>query len=513
MDYTINKETLAINDTIFDGCMEQPMDLDFSLPDYCHDIQSILKCQIYPEISGRNISGDRLDVEGSAKVCLIYLDPGKKSVRHCDYASPFTASFDLKTAPQDAMIFTKAEAEYVNCRASSQRKLNIHGAFSVGAKVKSKTGQEIANDLTGEGIEQKKIGIKSSHVRSMTQQQFSISEVIEINNGHRAIESIVRTSINTVIEDYKILDNKLIINAQATLKLLYLSSIETGEIDSLEVPIPISQIVDLEGATDDCVCDINIETLNHDIQVRSTSSGEENLLSVDFKVVISSVAYEEKEVELLSDSYSTKYEIETKYSTVKVPRLIKCINQSCTNKSMIDLADNNFSRVIDVWNEMISVNPVVEEDKIIFKVKLNACILAVNADETPFYSERMIDFEYEYALDNNHGDVLCESNVYLSSMSYRTVGTNNIEIRADVRISAAVYKINKVKSITEVFCDESRPKSKETQAALTVYYADNGENLWDIAKKYSTSMHEIKSENNLESDILNDGGMILIPMK
>ncbi|MFQ9952776.1 MAG: DUF3794 domain-containing protein, partial [Clostridium sp.] len=68
MDYNVTQEELAIGKTVFEECQEQPVDLDFSLPDYCPDIQRILKCQVYPRITMRNISGDRLEVEGIANV-------------------------------------------------------------------------------------------------------------------------------------------------------------------------------------------------------------------------------------------------------------------------------------------------------------------------------------------------------------------------------------------------------------------------------------------------------------
>ena len=67
---------------------EQPIDLDFSLPDYCPDIQKILKCQIYPTITEQTIS-DRLDVEGEVLVKLLYLDSGKKRGALLRVCQPF----------------------------------------------------------------------------------------------------------------------------------------------------------------------------------------------------------------------------------------------------------------------------------------------------------------------------------------------------------------------------------------------------------------------------------------
>ena len=58
MEYHLRTEVLQGTEVVFDGCQEQPVDLTLSLPDYCPDIQRILKCQIYPCITSKSIVGD-----------------------------------------------------------------------------------------------------------------------------------------------------------------------------------------------------------------------------------------------------------------------------------------------------------------------------------------------------------------------------------------------------------------------------------------------------------------------
>ena len=83
MDYMLNREALAAGEVLYDGSQEQPVDLDISLPDYCPDIQRILKCQVYPRITGRNIIGDRVELEGTYNVKVFYLDAGGTTLRCC----------------------------------------------------------------------------------------------------------------------------------------------------------------------------------------------------------------------------------------------------------------------------------------------------------------------------------------------------------------------------------------------------------------------------------------------
>ena len=60
--------------------------------------------------------------------------------------------------------------------------------------------------------------------------------------------------------------------------------------------------------------------------------------------------------------------------------------------------------------------------------------------------------------------------------------------------------------ITSAKTEKLPPKDKETNASLTIYYAQKGENLWDIARKYYTSLSLIQKENDVSEEIINENG-------
>ena len=54
------------------------------------------------------------------------------------------------------------------------------------------------------------------------------------------------------------------------------------------------------------------------------------------------------------------------------------------------------------------------------------------------------------------------------------------------------------------------PLNRHTDA-LILYFGEKGENLFDIARKYSTDLSVIMAENNIETKILTEEKMLLIP--
>lgn len=51
MEYKLLQQAVSLNETVFDSSVEQSVDCDLTLPDYCPVIQRILKCQVTPQIA------------------------------------------------------------------------------------------------------------------------------------------------------------------------------------------------------------------------------------------------------------------------------------------------------------------------------------------------------------------------------------------------------------------------------------------------------------------------------
>ena len=66
--------------------------------------------------------------------------------------------------------------------------------------------------------------------------------------------------------------------------------------------------------------------------------------------------------------------------------------------------------------------------------------------------------------------------------------------------------------ITGVTAMEDMPKVREDDAALRIYFADERESVWDVAKRYNTSVAAILEQNEIDDEPLSAGEMILIPI-
>ncbi len=511
MEYQLKKENCPVCETILDATSEQAVDLDFSLPDYCPDIERILKCRICPSIISKNISGDKLDIDGKSVIKLYYLDAKKQAVRVCEHTSPFSCSFTLKESVTDAIPMITLRTEYLNCRALTPRRLDIHGAFSVCAKVYRRVNQDYACAVEGDDIQQKTHTETVSMLKGMGQQPFSVTEVLDIGQGKGTPESILCSELNIRLGDSKAVSDKLMLKGEAILHILYVTDIETGTQDTMTFNIPINQVVDVQGITEDTLNEIHVSVLNYDVSLKSEYDENSTLVTLDARLSAAVYAYENQSVEVIDDVYSTAYELETVTKPVSYMSLVDVLTDSVHASEEVTVTENGISKMIDIWSDSVNVMTTSDNDKCMIKGKVNCGMFALDTDGVPFYAERAVEFVYEPQVSAN-GNPLSVHTQLVPTIGFRITGNNTVEIQADIDLCMAVFETHSCRAVVAVVGNEDNRRDKDQTAALTLYYADENESLWSIARNYCTSVEAIRQENSLDETTDTVSGMILIPM-
>ena len=93
MEFNQDNRSFCTTVAVLDTVAEQLADVDLTLPDYCPDIEKILKCTLIPKIQTRTLSGGQLQIDGNCVVNVLYVDSIKKSIRCCEQSVNFSQSF------------------------------------------------------------------------------------------------------------------------------------------------------------------------------------------------------------------------------------------------------------------------------------------------------------------------------------------------------------------------------------------------------------------------------------
>ena len=238
MEFHQDSRAICAPRFVLDTVAEQLADVDLTLPDYCPNIEKILKCSLIPKIQSKTLSGGQLQVDGVCVVNVLYVESEKKTIRCCEHTVSFSQSFSVRDAGEGNLILTKTKPEYINCRALSPRRLVIHGAFSLYAKVITPQRTELfvpeREDL--EVLRQK---TAVCDLRSNCQEQFTVSEEISVADKP-AIESVLYAKADAAVTDAKAVSGKLMLSGDISINLFYLTDIESGETAKLNYLLPFN---------------------------------------------------------------------------------------------------------------------------------------------------------------------------------------------------------------------------------------------------------------------------------
>ena len=130
------------------------------------------------------------------------------------------------------------------------------------------------------------------------------------------------------------------------------------------------------------------------------------------------------------------------------------------------------------------------------------------------YTRQYVDeaFEETIGLPDNVSGASVSAEVSVRETSYDISAEGVLTGKADIGVKLSVYSSDCIKAVTDILIDETTKKERDGDYAIKLYFGVENEDVWDIAKRYSTSVSAIMEENELSGERLENGGMLLIPI-
>lgn len=505
MEYHLTKKTISRLRYAADTVTEQAVDVDLSLPDYCPDIEKILSCTLIPEINMTNVSGDRLTIEGSSCVRVVYLD-GDRMIRVYEYRTPFSESLPIKGETPDHVVYVDAKPEYLNCRALSPRKLSLHGAFSLSVRIAVRDDQPYYAYDDGDELQTKSDTLSVSTLCGMSSESFSVQEDISVS-GKSDINTLISHRLSARITDRKAIQNKIMVNAELKLDLMYLSGIEEPELECMSYSLPISRVVDCEGVDENAVIDGELSVMSSDVHLSDDALDGSSVLSLDAKLCFNTLCYASCEIEVLSDAFSTEKDAQVQTEPFSCCSDILCRSFTDTGKATIGL-EEEIGKILDVHCEKLTASCTAADDKVTITARMTVGIYFEDQEGETRYVER--DAEFSYCPDTQGSTEVLRLRAAADSLSYRLKDSRNIELRAEMCYRLTVCKRLSCAAVSSVSADDDAPK-KTQDSTLILYYADDGDRVWNIAKRFCSRPADIIAENDLDGETIGAGMMLMIP--
>jgi hypothetical protein len=511
MDFRLNRENLTCSDVILNADVTQTAEHDFILPDYCPDIFRVLKCCVVPGIISTGINGSRMTFDLSVLIRVIYRSDDGAGIHCIEQTLDFSKTVDLPADAVNPAVEVKPSVEYVNCRVVNQRRLDVKGSVICHVKVVGEKNCEVVSDAFGCGIQLRKAPIVFPAKRLTAAKRITVIEELELAAGKPPFGVLLRCGTEINKGEQKIVSGKLITRGEVKISILYLpKDSDSKSPECMKFSIPFSQIIDVDGIDEGFEPTVDITAAKCTVIPKTDESG---VLECELVMLVNITATKYDTCELVTDAYSTIYECECETLALTPQSAPQKINTAATVQSEISCSDGEIEKIYDLWCEQPSVSYRYDEQRkaVVLYGKITFCMLARLKEGFSAYAEKECAFETLYETgDEDSSQLELQPEINVSGCSYGMT-ENGAEVTAELLIGGTRSKKLGIPLLSSINVLTDSPKECDKKCAVKICYTKTDENLWDIAKKYSTSAEAILEENEIEGQ----GGrrILIIPMK
>ena len=487
---SIKRTNYLVNELLMEKNVEQSIDMSMRLPDYCGDVNRILQCFAFPNIHSESVSDRKIQIEGTVLVRVLYLSDGE--IYAYEQSEPFSKSVEHNGSEIGAVLDVSCAVQYVNCTAASSRKMDIHGAFVMRVCLHACRESSVIESVEESHIQLNKDSLSACSASGSAAAMIEAAQVVDIGSDKPPMKSIIRNTAVPILLETKQVSGKILIKGELKIKTLYKSEADT--VEALENTLPLSQILDVEGLLEESTVDIKLQLAALDIAIKPSALGSMSLLDMEAKVDVSACAFNCIEFPVLKDCYSTQFGCECNFKNVSVDRIVTTLSKSYMHKIAVEQL-SDVARVMDVWCDGIQTKAKLEEGQLVFFGSLDAYVLYEDTEGVINLKSAQSEFRFAEALPEVC-NIKCEPKAVITGCDY-IITPGGVEIRADIQLRAIVFECISEKVVDEItLSEEALPKTN----SLFIYYPKAGESLWDIARRYKTTVAGILKENDISEE-------------
>lgn len=508
----MDHELLGVSEKIYEGEYEQSVECDIIVPDYMPDVLKILRVDATPRINSTLCQKDVITVEGAVELNILYIPEEGGSLRCLRHSCYFEHSFDVKGADDSTLALAQVANQFINCKLTNARKLGCRVGVLISLSAENQAEISCVRPDSEAEVEMLTTTRVLCSLVGSAVKDFRVEEELELPAGKSAAKNIIWCDAQVIPEEQKLIANKIIVKGTVHISMLYEAKDEVtdGGMDQAEYDLPFSQIVELDGVDDDCICHVSYGVMDREYQVLDDFDQQARTLSIGLDIRAQAFAYRNQESAFVSDAYSTQFECVLEHSQITLTRVCEPVQSQITVKDGVE-APNGVTSLLS--SSACAFPPVIRwEGKRLFITSTADLFLLIRNGEGDIENlekQLPIEFVVDMAEECIEPDVTCE--VAVDSATCSMAGSDGLSLRLQMSTRAIVRSREKAEIISDISVDTERPLTVR-RSSVVLYYPEQEESFWEIAKRYGASADQIKELNGVEGDTCGKG-MLLIPRK
>lgn len=504
MSVELIKKPINVFQTIDEQQKEELLETGMIVPDSKPDVLDVLVVDTDVVVRTREKTGKVMEVGGEICYQVIYrADNQEQSLEAINVKAPWSVSCNYPAKEEDVYTLVKSNVEHTNVDIVNGRKLSAKSVLNLNVKYLMSKSIEAGEMVQGEQVFQKADEQEVTMVEDVGDRTMNVSEVMDLPEGKPVMEEIIYN--HAALKDVKI-EN---LNMEATLEVdfLYRVDNDTSRIENVHMDIPVSQALDVDNYS---YTDISVNTNIRNILLRPDEDMDGLLtrVRIDAEIGVDFFLYSKEDIHLVRDAYSLNFdfELEKKAVTVGVEERDIMDNIQVNGNLPLNTGGDTLEEVLSLTMKPRLLSTHKENNAIEVNGCLDVCVLYGTGIDMRIVRGANEEIPFTHRIPLPEGDTTYESDVELAmdQNSYEITSDTDMGIRAQVIVKAHVSKKQQIEIVVGV--KGIRVIEKKENPPLLIYYAQQGENLWNIAKRYRVPIQKILNDNGMTEETEPEAG-------
>lgn len=493
---------------------------DIIVPDGKPDMQRILQLDGKINIDQLDVSQDRIMYRGKIDILVLYTTENNESVVYTMKGSiPLEDFIILDGVDRDQRVDFEYNIEHMSYNILNERKLNVKAIMQMDASAtKSKQTTIISGIETDNLIQTKEEQIEVITLGTEKEDKMIVKEDLTVMQAKPSIGEILKTCVQIQEEQVKRTDTELLYNGILEVCTMYKAAGPEPTVEIITHRVPFEGRVEMPKDAGEVFWDCILGASPSYMQVSPDYDGEDRVIEAEFIIVAKYYKFNKTVQSTIADLHCPGKKVTTKDKVLEYMNLFNRAYLSVPKKEAVVI--ENF---IPENNEVFSVamKPTIEEklisdDKLTIKgvLEMKTVYICKEVGSVIDTSVNIIPFIQDIEVKGICNKATIVPRVLVKDIKVYSQAKKEIVIEYVLDTMAEVYTKNNLSVLEEIELEDMTKEELDKYPSMTVYQVKKEDNLWELAKKFNTSVQDIQDINDMGMpDVLHSGQKIIILKK
>lgn len=503
MKLELNRTHLTGYETVLDTTVFHEETLESIVPDANPDILRLIDTQGKVFLKSKEATDGRATLTGTARLTVLYRPEGGTGPCRLEFGIPFSVSAEDRRLTAGCLVTATARVAGADTRTINPRKIltRVEVAVSIKAFCADTALLCTGVDVEDGTAEERKEVHRPWCISAVQEKLVTFEDDLSIPAGRPAAEELICDRVEVICHEAKLIGNKLIFKGDAAVRLLYRSM--GGGMDAADFTLSFSQVAEVIGVGEEGHGLVDISLNGAEFSLREDGRTVSAALSMLAQIVVQ----EEREMELLADTYSVCCPVKTE----RIPYTYRRRREAGVGRQMMrQLIETGVAvqSVVDAYCLVGQTGQKREGDQTNLAANVILTVVCMTDDGDYCAISRSLDVGCPVEVPEE-----CRCSFGCRCGEPVAMPTaDGVEVRFPVEFPYFCEQEAHGMVVREVSLEaENREEGEKPSVVLRMLRP--GESLWDVAKQYGTTMEDIIRANEMESRQPEDGTLLLIPRK